>query len=121
MKLQITVEGRAYAVDVELIEDEPAAEDLTPLPPPMPPAAMMQSYPVTEASDPKICRSPVMGLVIKVNVEPGQSIAAGELMLVLEAMKMETNVVAQAAATVKTVHVRPGEPVKLNQPLVEFE
>ena len=66
-------------------------------------------------------RSPVMGLVIKVNVEPGQAVEAGALMLVLEAMKMETKVTAPRAATVKSVHVKPGDPVKVNQLLVEFE
>ncbi len=69
----------------------------------------------------KLCTSPVMGLVIKVNVEPGQVVEAGALLLVLEAMKMETKVTAPRAATVKSVHVKPGDPVKVNQLLVEFE
>ena len=42
-------------------------------------------------------------------------------MLVLEAMKMETNVTAPRAGTVKSVHVAQGDPVKVNQVLVEFE
>jgi biotin carboxyl carrier protein len=62
-----------------------------------------------------------MGLVIKVNVRPGQAVEAGELVLVLEAMKMETNVTAPRAATVKSVHVAPGDPAKLNQVLLELE
>jgi len=62
-----------------------------------------------------------MGLVIKVNVRPGQAVEAGELVLVLEAMKMETNVTAPRAAIVKSVHVAAGDPVKLNQVLLELE
>ena len=42
----------------------------------------------------KVCRSPVAGVVIKVSVEPGQAMQANDLMMVLEAMKMETNVTA---------------------------
>jgi biotin carboxyl carrier protein len=42
-------------------------------------------------------------------------------MLVLEAMKMETNVTAPSAGTVKAVHVKAGDSVKINQVLVEFE
>ncbi len=72
-------------------------------------------------SEGKICRSPVMGLVIKVNVEPGQAVEAGELVVVLEAMKMETNLAAPRAGIVKSLHVKPGDPVKVNQLLLEME
>jgi methylmalonyl-CoA carboxyltransferase small subunit len=125
LKLQITVEGRIYQVDVELLQEEDAPlETRAPLPPPLqppPPIAFTQSYPVPATADPKVCRSPVMGLAIKVNIEPGQMVEAGDLMLVLEAMKMETNMTAPVAGTVKAVHVKAGDSVKLNQPLMEFE
>ena len=49
------------------------------------------------------------------------TVEAGELMLVLEAMKMETNVTAPHAGIVKTVSVKPGDPVKVNQFLLEME
>jgi methylmalonyl-CoA carboxyltransferase small subunit len=130
LKLQITVDGRTYEVEVDLLEEEegsaePRATYSAPAPsppPPLPPQpAIAQSNPAPATTDAKVCRSPVMGLVIKVNVEPGQTVEAGELVLVLEAMKMETNVMAPEAGTVKAVLVKPGEPVKLNQPLLEFE
>ena len=123
MKLQITIDGKAYAVDVEVLEDE---EDAA--------APSYGTRPAAHATDShaqghadiwdsvgKICRSPVMGLVIKVLVEPGQAVEAGELMLVLEAMKMETNVTASRAGIVKSAHVKPGDPVKVNQLLLELE
>jgi methylmalonyl-CoA carboxyltransferase small subunit len=69
----------------------------------------------------KVCRSPVAGVVIKVNVEPGQAIQANDLMMVLEAMKMETNVTAPVAGKVKSVKVAQGDAVKVNQVVVEFE
>ena len=128
MKLQITIDGKAYEVDVEVLEDEESA--------PTPNFAQhhaahannshaagshAQDQSAAWDSDGKICRSPVMGLVIKVNVRPGQAVEAGELVLVLEAMKMETNVTAPRAATVKSVHLAPGDPAKLNQVLLELE
>ncbi len=122
MKLQITIDGKAYEVDVEVLEDEERA------PAPSYPIhhaphadARTQSYGGTWDSSGKVCHSPVTGLVIKVNVKPEQTVAAGELMLVLEAMKMETNVTAPHAGTVKSIHVAPGDSVKLNQVLVECE
>lgn len=118
MKLNITIDGKTYEADVEIVGEE---EEEAPLPPVHAlhqPAAHAHFVEDPSARD---CRSPVMGLVIRVNVKPGQAVAAGELILVIEAMKMETNVVAPRAATVKSVHVAPGAPVKMHQVLVEFE
>ena len=124
LKLQITIEGKAYAVDVEILEDEesaPAADGL-----PLRTAAAQNDLHANSDggawdSDRKVCRSPVMGIAIKVNAKPGQAVEAGELLMVLEAMKMETNITAPRAATLKSVHVAPGNAVKVNQVLVEFE
>ncbi len=134
MKLQITIDGKAYAVDVELLEDEesPQTPDDSPhhaahdagdghVQGGHAQAGHAQSSGGTWDADEKLCTSPVMGLVITVNVEPGQVVETGALILVLEAMKMETKVTAPHAATVKSVHVKPGDPVKVNQLLVEFE
>ncbi len=123
MKLQITIDGRAYAVEVEVIEDEENQETLSLLPhhPAHSASGSAQNSGSAWDADGKVCHSPVMGLVIKVNVEPGQAVEAGAPILVLEAMKMETHVTAPRAGTVKSVHVKPGDPVKLDQLLVEFE
>ena len=61
------------------------------------------------------------GVVIRVNIDPGQHLHAHDLMMVLEAMKMETNVTAPGSGTVKAVKVQPQDAVKVNQILVEFE
>ena len=124
MKLQVTIDGHAYAVEVEVLEENEIPESPTHAP-------QRTSHAATEhaqnhaggAWDPdgKICRSPVMGLVIKVNVTPGQTVEAGQLMLVLEAMKMETHVTAPHSGAVKRVQVSQGDPVKVDQVLVEFE
>ena len=61
------------------------------------------------------------GKVVKVLVAPGQTVAAGEPLLVLEAMKMETEVAAGVAGTVAAVHVAPGQTVAVEELLVEIE
>ncbi len=130
MKLQITIEGKSYEVDVEVLEEDGAPRPQTYLPyQPVP--ATLQPVPTPGAQslvpepayddEQKICRSPVMGLVIKVNVEPGQDVQANDLIMVLEAMKMETNVTAPRSGIVKSVSVAPGDSVKVNQVIVEFE
>jgi len=124
LKLQITIDGKAYAVDVEILEDE-----VSPPAPGYAPKSTATTHNGLHANsngdawdaDVKVCRSPVMGIAIKVNVQSGQAVEAGELLMVLEAMKMETNITAPRAATVKNMHVAPGDAVKVNQVLVEFE
>ena len=72
------------------------------------------------ASD-KECRSPVTGMVIKIEAEPGQIVQASQVVMVLESMKMEMQITAQQAGVVKSVPVTEGASVKVNQLLVEFE
>ena len=131
MKLQIAVDGKTYELEVEVVEDDafprhPNYGPYTPIP------ATVQSSPMPSATTPpaaseanvdeaKVCRSPVAGLVIKVNVQSGQEIKTDDLMMVLEAMKMETNVTAAFAGKVKSIKVQAGDAVKMNQVLVEFE
>lgn len=131
MKLQISIDGKTYETEVEVLEDDaqprqPSYGPYQPLHatvPSMPVAGAQTPSPAAKESvgEDKLCRSPVTGIVIKVNVEPGQAIQANNLIMVLEAMKMETNVTAHRAGTVKDVRVEQGGSVKLNQVVVEFE
>jgi methylmalonyl-CoA carboxyltransferase 1.3S subunit len=121
MKLQISIDDQRYEVEVEIAED-----DTVPRPsyvPPVSPATRLGSapQPSAPANDAHSCRSPIAGLVIRVNVQAGQTIQPNDLLLVLEAMKMETNVVAAAGGRIKAVKVNPGDAVQVNQVLVEFE
>jgi pyruvate carboxylase subunit B len=69
---------------------------------------------------PAALRAPMPGLVVRLLVEPGQAVAAGAGIVVLEAMKMENELRAPAAATVTAVRAQPGEAVEKGQLLVEF-
>ena len=130
MKLKIGIDGKAYEVDVEVLEDD--AAPMGGYIPPHGPATTVQPIPAAVSHSPttvvdenvdeaKVCRSPVAGVVIKVNVKPGQQLQPNDLMIVLEAMKMETNVTAPVAGKIKKVNVAEGDGVKVHQVLVEFE
>jgi biotin carboxyl carrier protein len=65
-----------------------------------------------------VIKSPMPGRVVKVLVSKGDSVKAGQGLVVLEAMKMENEVRARAPGTVAEVHVAPGAPVEGNAKLV---
>jgi biotin carboxyl carrier protein len=66
----------------------------------------------------EVVRAPIAGKVVKVLVEVDQVVAAGQGVAVLEAMKMENEIKADRGGKVATVHVRPGQSVDTQEPLV---
>lgn len=66
-------------------------------------------------------RAPMPGLIVRVSVENGDRVQTGQGMVVMEAMKMENELRASAAGTVKAVHARPGSAVEKGALLVELE
>jgi biotin carboxyl carrier protein len=73
------------------------------------------------ARGPAVLKAPMPGLVVRVQVEAGQPVAAGAGVVVLEAMKMENELRAASAGVVRMVRVGPGEAVEKGQVLVEFD
>ncbi len=59
--------------------------------------------------------APMQGLVVGVNVSPGQKVKAGETLIVLEAMKMENEIVAPVDDTVASINVKTGDTVDTDQ------
>jgi methylmalonyl-CoA carboxyltransferase small subunit len=131
MKLRITVDQKTYEVDVEVAEDDrapaspahayaPAAATAMPAAP-HPPAAAHAAAPDSNVAEDKVCRSPVAGVVVRVNAQAGQQIQANDPLLVLEAMKMETNITSPVAGKIKAINANVGDGVQMGQVLVEFE
>jgi len=127
MKLKITIDNKNYEVDVEVAEPEQAGA---------PPrfhqsvessaarsivAVAAPPVDATPVNEGKVCRSPVSGIVAKVTAKEGQSLKVGDELLVLEAMKMETQVTAAVAGRVASVKIKAGDSVQAGQVLVEFE
>jgi biotin carboxyl carrier protein len=72
-------------------------------------------------SGPRPVRAPMPGLIVRVNVEPGQRVSAGQSVVIIEAMKMENDLKAESAGRVARVAVEPGQPVEKGAVLVEME
>ena len=128
MRLRITIDNKTYDVDVEVAEDEarprlPSGVRVEPSPVRVPAAGAAAAQPAASGpvDEEKVCRSRITGTVVKVVAQPGQSIQPGDTLLVLEAMKMETNITAPVAGRVRAVTVAPGDGVKAGQVVVEFE
>jgi biotin carboxyl carrier protein len=69
----------------------------------------------------EVLKAPMPGLVVRVQVQPGEEVSPGSGLVVLEAMKMENELKAHAPGRVKAVRVKAGEAVEKGQILVEFE
>jgi biotin carboxyl carrier protein len=80
--------------------------------------AAAQAKKSTSSGGDKIVKSPMPGRVVKVLVAKGDSVAAGQGLFVLEAMKMENEVRARVAGTVAEVHVAAGATVEGNAKLL---
>lgn len=74
-----------------------------------------------KASGPAPVVAPMPGLIVRVSASVGDSVQAGQGMIVMEAMKMENELRAPAAGTVRAVHVAPGKAVEKGMVLVEFD
>ena len=66
-------------------------------------------------------RAPMPGKVVEVFIEPGEEVEAGDVVLILEAMKMENELRSPKKSTVKSVNVKPGDSVASNQLLVALD
>ncbi len=75
----------------------------------------------SEASMTKQLKAAMPGLVVEVKVKPGDKVAKGQTLLVIEAMKMENIIKAQREATVKAVYISGGMSVEKGDKLLEFE
>ena len=130
MKYKVTLNGRTYEVEVEagkaMLLDEyeavvPAAAPVAapaaaPAPVAAPAAAPAPAAAAPVAGD--AVTAPMPGNILKVNVTPGQAVKEGDVLVVLEAMKMENEILAPKACTVQQVLVSKGSTVDTGATLV---
>ena len=121
-KYKVTVNGKAYDVDVE----EMGAGTPAPLVAPTPVAAAAAPAPVAApapaaapvAAGAGSIESPMPGKVLKVLVSQGAPVTAGQLVLILEAMKMENEIYAPVAGTVTQLGCKEGDSVNTGDTLL---
>ena len=119
MKLKVTVDGQVYDVDVE-VEEKPAPTLGAVLLGSMSAHGVAPTASKAPASSSNALTANLAGTVVKVLVEAGQKVASGDTLLVLEAMKMETEVTAPKDGTIGAVDVAVGDAVQGGQVLIEW-
>jgi methylmalonyl-CoA carboxyltransferase small subunit len=127
VQLTLSIDGKKYLVDVEVEEGEEVRmagsfpEPTSTLQAyPAPPVAALQPHAPPGEGGEKVCRSPIAGVVFKIVAQVGQQLEVDDLLVVLEAMKMETNITAHVPGKVAKILVAVGEAVKPGQALAEF-
>ena len=126
MKYELTLNGSTYEVEVELAEPMMMPEFHSYAPAPAAPAApVVEAAPsAAPAAAPAVTGtgekvdSPMPGTILKVNVAAGQTVKEGDLLVVLEAMKMENEIFAPKGGTVSQVLVEKGASVNTGDVLV---
>ena len=132
-KFSITVNGQAYEVEVEEIGGEPsfaAAPAAAPVAAPAPaaaapaPKAAPAPAPKAAAAAPagaEVISAPMPGNINDVRVSAGQQVKKGDILVILEAMKMENEIMAPHDGTVASVNVNKGATVNTGDTLVTLK
>ena len=120
MKYQLTLNDRTYEVVVELAEPMLKAEFDTyaPAPAATPAAPAQEAAPAAAPTAPVVAgegtqvSSPMPGNILKVNVAAGQAVKEGDVLLILEAMKMENEIMAPCDGVIASVNTSKGSAVE---------
>ena len=132
MKYKVTLNKRVYEVEVEqgeaMLMDEYDA--VAPVPVAAPAAAPVAAAPVAAAAPVpaaapapaavaagEVVKSPMPGNILKIQVSQGQQVKEGDVLIILEAMKMENEIVAPKAGSVAQIIVTKGQVVETGAPL----
>ncbi len=115
---RVTIDGQEYDVTVEEVA-RAAAQHGVIRPPKTAKIGGLAAGAVPGGE--RAIRSPMPGKVLAVNVAPADAVDTDTVLLVLEAMKMENDILAPAVGTVKSVHVQPGETVNTGDVMMVIE
>jgi len=123
MKLRITVHGVSYEVDVEILEDDGIFSSPLPLPQlkqPTLPQFNHTSQPQPSENSNTIS-APIAGTVVEIKTKIGQEVKKNDVVLIIEAMKMNTEISSPVNGKVKNIYVKVGQNIKQGDILIEFE
>ncbi|HIW73936.1 MAG TPA: biotin/lipoyl-binding protein [Firmicutes bacterium] len=126
-RFNITVNGNAYDVQVEeLGASAPAAAPAAPAaaPAPAPAAAPEPAAPAAApapAAGAETLNAPMPGTILDIKVKAGDTVEKGQVLLILEAMKMENEIMAPHDAVIAGVHVNKGDSVDSGKLLISLQ
>jgi biotin carboxyl carrier protein len=130
-KYNVTVNGKTYQVEVEELRDNAAGyavytgpANLSPAPLGAAAAAPKPapvSAPAAVSAGANVVAAPMPGTITAIKARPGDAVKRGDVLLVLEAMKMENDIMASSDGTVAAIHVSPGMSVNTGDPLVSLQ
>ncbi|PIF06751.1 MAG: acetyl-CoA carboxylase biotin carboxyl carrier protein subunit [Draconibacterium sp.] len=138
-KFFFKIKGRQYDVEIKQFEEGVAQVDVNgtvydveiegPKKPTSKTPTLVRQRVDNKPSDAKIkttggvagsIKAPLPGSIIKINVAVGDTVSAGDTVMVMEAMKMENNIQAETAGTVKALKVNVGDTVMQDDVLIEL-
>ena len=125
-KYKVTLNDKVYEVEVEkgeaILVDE--YDRVAPVAPAQAVPAPAQSAPVAPVQNANASASavkaPLPGSVVAIKAQVGQAVKAGDAIVIIEAMKMENEIVAPVAGTIKAIYVQKGASVQTDAPLFEL-
>lgn len=102
-KYKVTVNGTAYEIELEEIDATQVKTE---------PAKKPETAPAKASADGETVASPMPGNILSVNVNVGDTVKKGDVLMILEAMKMENEIMSPCDGTVKSVNVTKGTSVE---------
>jgi len=123
MKYEVTLNGKTYEIEVEegkaiVLDERAAAPAAAAVAAPAPAAAPVPAAAPAPAGSGRPVDAPLPGTVLSVKVSAGQAVKAGDVLVIIEAMKMENEIAAPVDGTVSSVAVSNGQSVESGTPLV---
>lgn len=126
---KVNVNGTEYKVSIELISETEAAAPVAAAPAPAAPVAEAAPAPAAPAAAPAAAapaggekvNAPMPGTILSVNVKVGDAVKKGQVLVILEAMKMENEIMAPVDGTVTFVGVNQGATVESGSAICVIE
>ncbi len=116
--IEMEVNGTAYTVEIETLQAVSKTPKLV--------RTRVKNKPGEGVIEKKpaigsIVIAPLPGTIFKINVKVGDEIKAGDVLLIMEAMKMENNIMAEKSGTVKSINIKEGDAVLQDAKLIELQ
>jgi len=128
-KLKITLNGKSYEVDVEILKDDDTPSmpfmPVAPVayaaaPSAAPAAAKSPAAPSAASAGDNTLTAPMNGVVIEIPVKVGDTVKTGQVVVILEAMKMKTNVSSPRDGKIASIDISPNDSVETGQVMLKY-